>query len=117
MMENHGVVGVFVGEEGEKTRCSIAVRAEQSRKELEEQVRREHSVNISLRKMYAFSCKGNVVDVETGLRKICTLVYGQYTQRNGWESYKVDDCDIFCTFIREVLIFSGNTPCVLRDDT
>ena len=33
-MENHGVVGVFVGEEGEKTRCSIAVRAEQSRKEL-----------------------------------------------------------------------------------
>ena len=117
-MENHGVVVVFVGEEGEMIRCSIAVRAEQSREELEEQVQREHqNANISLRRMYAFSCKGNVVDVETGLRKICTLVYGQYTRCNGWESYEVNDCDTFCTFIREVLIFSGNTPCVLRDDT
>ena len=99
-MENHGVVGVFVGEEGKKTRCSIAVRAEQSRKELEEQVRREHSVNISPRKMYAFSCKGNVVDVETGLRKILCQEFGPYTPaRFGLEGYTVKNVDKFMEYV------------------
>ena len=100
-MENHGVVGVLVGEEGEKIRCSIAVRAEQSRKELEEQVQREHSdANISLRRMYAFSCKGNVVDVETGLRKILCQEFGPYTPaRFGLEGYTVKNIDKFMEYV------------------
>ncbi len=105
MMENHGVVGVFVGEEGKKTRCSIAVRAEQSREELEEQVRREHpDANISLRRMYAFSCKGNVVDVETGLRKILRQKFGPYTPAYfDWESYSVDTADEFMKYIETIV--------------
>lgn len=101
MMENHGVVGVFVGEEGKKTRCSIAVRAEQSREELEEQVQREHpNVDISLRRMYAFSCKGNVVDVETGLRKILRQKFGPYTPaRFGLEGYTVKNVDKFMEYV------------------
>lgn len=102
--ENHGVIGVFVEEDGKKTRCSIAVRAEQSRKELEEQIRREHPVGISLRRMYAFSCKGRVADVETGLRKILRQNFGLYTPPYlGWESYTVCSADQFMEYIKTIV--------------
>lgn len=96
-MENRGVIGVFVGEVNGKTICSVSVRAEQSSEELEEQVRREHrGLNISLRKMYVFSCKGNVVDVETGLRKILCQKSDSYTpSHDGWEGYTVENVDEF----------------------
>ena len=95
-MENRGVIGVFVGEVNGETICSVSVRAEQSREELEEQVRREHSVHFPLRRMYAFSCKGNVVDVETGLRKILCQKFGPYTPpHDGWEGYTVKNVDEF----------------------
>ncbi len=100
-MENRGVIGVFVGEVNGATICSVSVRAEQSREELEEQVRREHSdANISLRRMYAFSCKGNVVDVETGLRKILCQEFGPYTPaRFGLEGYTVKNIDKFMEYV------------------
>lgn len=104
-MENNGVIGVFIEENERKTRCSIAVRAEQSRRELEEQVRREHpDANISLRRMYAFSCKGNVVDVETGLRRILCQKFGLYTPPYlGLESYSVDSADEFMEYIKTIV--------------
>ena len=104
-MENRGVIGVFVGEENGKTKCSVSVRAKQSREELEEQVRREHGgLNISLRKMYVFSCKGNVVDVETSLRKILCQKFGPYTPpHDGWEGYTVENVDEFMEFIKTIV--------------
>lgn len=104
-MENNGVIGVFVEEDGEKTRYSIAVRAEQSGRKLEEQVRREHpDANIHLKRMYAFSCKGNVVDVETGLRRILCQKFGLYMPPYwGWESYPVDSADEFMEYIETIV--------------
>ena len=102
-MENRGVIGVFVGEENGKTKCSVSVRAEQSSEELEEQVRREHGdLNISLRKMYVFSCKGNVVDVETGLRKKLCQELGLYNSGDfGWEGYTIENVDKFIEHVDE----------------
>ena len=103
-MENRGVIGVFVGEENGKTKCSVSVRAEQSREELEEQVRREHrGLNISLRKMYVFSCQGNVVDVEKSLRKMLCQKFELYNSGDsGWEGYTVD-ADTFMEFIKTIV--------------
>ena len=113
-MENNGVIGVFVEGNGEKTRCSIAVRAEQSREKLEGQVRCEHpDANISLRRMYAFSCKGNVVDVEMGLRKILCQKFGPYTPPNfGLESYSVGSLEEFMEFIEAMVCLIDNITVV-----
>ena len=104
-MENHGVIGVFVRKDGTETRCSISIRATQSKKELEEQVRREHpNVNISLRRMYTFSCKRNVVDIEVGLRKILHQTFKSYTPSVlGWESYVVDNVDTFMEYVKTII--------------
>lgn len=115
-MENNGVIGVFVEEDGEKTRCSIAVRAEQSGRKLEKQVRREHpDANISLKRMYAFSCKDNVVDVETGLRRILCQKFGLYTPPYlSWESYSVDSADEFMKYI-ETIVCSIDSITVVQE--
>ena len=104
-MKNRGIIGVFVDENGIKTRCSVAVRAEQSRKELEEQVLHEHpNTHITLVRMYTFSCKGNVVDVEMGLRKILCQKFGPYTPAYfDWESYSVDTADEFMKYIETIV--------------
>ncbi len=115
-MENRGVIGVFVGEVKGETKCSVSVRAEQSREELEEQVRREHrGLNISLRRMYAFSCKGNVVDIETGLRKILCQKFGPYTPpHDGWEGYTVENVGEFMEFIKTIVCLV-NSIIVVRE--
>lgn len=114
-MENRGVIGVFVGEVNGATICSVSVRAEQSREELEEQVRREHSVYFPLRRMYALSCKGNVVDVETSLRKILCLKFGPYTPpHDGWEGYTVENVGEFMEFIKTIVCLI-NSITVVRE--
>lgn len=113
-MKNNGVIGVFVEDDGKKTRCLISVRAEQSRRKLEEQVRREHpNVHISLVKMYVFSCKGNVADVEMGLRKILCQKFGPYTPPYfGVEGYSVDSPDEFMEFIETMVCLIDNITVV-----
>ena len=113
-MKDRGVIGVLVDENGVKTRCSVAVRAEQSRKELEEQVLHEHpNTHISLVRMYTFSCKGNVVDVEMGLRKILCQKFGPYTPSNfGLESYSVGSLEEFMEFIETMVCLIDNITVV-----
>lgn len=113
-MENRGVIGVFVDEDGIKAKCFVAVRAEQSRKELEEQVRHEHpDTNIFLVRMYTFSCKGNVADVEMGLRKILCQKFGPYTPPYfGLESYSVGSPDEFMEYITTIISLIDNITVV-----
>ena len=117
-MENNGVIGVFVEDDGKKTRCLISVRAEQSRKKLEEQVLHEHpNTHITLVRMYTFSCKGNVVDVEMGLRKILCQKFGPYTPPNfGLESYSVGSLEEFMEFIETMVCLIDNITVVQKTE-
>ena len=106
---NSGVIGVFRESTESKNRCSISVRAGQSRDELEKQFKKEHpNIDIFLDKIFTFECKDNRTDVETALRAVLVQAFGPYTQYKNWDNYVVEDYDKFIAFIGNVFQLTKN---------
>lgn len=109
MTMSSGIVGIFCENTEPKGRCSISVRVEQTRDELERKFRNEHpNVDIYLDKAFIFKCKGNRTNVETILRAILVQSFGEYTQYENWDNYMVDDYDKFIAFIENVFLLIAN---------
>ena len=98
-----GVIGIFCENTETKSRCSISVRVEQTRDELEKKFISEHpNVDIFLDKIFTFECKGNRSDIEVILRKVLCQTFGQYNQYKNWDNYLVEDYDKFISFIENL---------------
>lgn len=100
---NSGVIGIFCESTEIKGRCSVSVRVEQTKDELERKFKGEHpNVDIFLDKIFTFECKGSRTNIETILRDILVQSFGLYTQYENWDNYVVEDYDKFIVFIEKL---------------
>lgn len=107
MIMRKGVIGIFCEKSESSVRCSVSVRQEQTKNELEKQIKSEHpDIDISLDRMFTFDWEGELTDVEVLLRKILSQAFGMYKQYEHWDSYLVESTDKFIEFIENVLTLS-----------
>lgn len=100
---SRGVIGIFCENTESKGRCSISVRVEQTRDDLEKKFRGEHpNVDVFLDKIFTFECNGNRTDIEVILRKILCQAFEKYNQYENWDNYMVEDYDKFISFIENL---------------